>query len=584
MSIRDEITGRSVTSYQNQLSQVEITEQLRGLLERVNKVDDKLSDLKETVNSQSTTDNTTLIPGMINLADNTDFGFRDTDYISATYSSPDSPDNVLAMWYQFVQSAGTLPVESTPSTESGQSIISSGTNVVWNKSAGTLRMSGGYYVMTPLRKPFAYKGAEVSIRMQLAKAVGATFGNNLRLRVSIHDGTSGQNKIIEGQVVTLTATPVGTTGVATRSYILEVVTTTGSFFSNVSPSSVSTVATSSINNSNYVALSWPQFLEASSYRIWRSASDVSGGYRLIGEIFNGATSLKDKGGIPSVRYNGTGTAPSQVNSKALAYIDGIGEQLTNDLQNFVFTIKVPVTYDPSLTTAKQYLRLELLHEDNSDTSTSDVSAGGLVVDKVGLSYTGGRWTPSANDQLVQATIQATNPLPSPGGGGGGSPPDPGGGGGDTNGGCFVASTLVTVLKLDGGREKLPISQIKKGMRVVSVDEKGYACESTVVRVIRKRTSKLYEFCTTSGKSVVCSPTQPFIRRVGDVQGQKAFKITERDTFLTLEGNDIQAVAEFLEYIESWNCPTNVYSLELNDKTRTFVANDIVVHNVLMKSF
>jgi hypothetical protein len=549
---------------------------------RIDSLQDKIESLTTTVEEVSEsivepTETENPIPGMVNLADNTDFGFRDTDYISAVYSSPDSPDNVLALWYAISQSAGSTPVESTPSTESSQAITSGGSDVLWNKSAGTIGMSGGYYILTPLRKPYAYKGCQIVVRLELAKKAGATFGNNLRLRISLHDGTSGQNKIIEGQPFSANATRIGTDAGVTRQYIIEVATPAGSYYSDVAPPTVGTVATATPDEANYVAVSWPSFPEQTSYRIWRKASDVSGGYRLIYEVFSGATSYKDKGGIPSVQLGGTGAAPSQINPKALAVIDKIGEALTESLQSFLVTIQTPLTYDPSLTTGKQFLRIELVKSDNSNTSTSDVSSAGLVVDKVGLSYTNGRWTPSAHDQEVQATIQATNPPPPPPPGGGDTPPDPGGGGRE---GCVVGSTLVTVVALDGKREQIPISNVKRGMRVLSVDSKGNLEVSLIINVFKKTTTKLYEFCTESGKSVVCSPTHPLLRYIGD-ESQKAFKI-EDGTLLTYEEGDSKARVENISFIESWNVKTTVYSLELNNSSRTFITNGVVSHNVIKK--
>jgi hypothetical protein len=562
----------------------EHSEQLRALLERIDSLDEKVGDLQTSV-STIPTETPVITPGMVNLADNTDYGFRDTDYISATYSTPDSPDNVLSRWYVITQGSGSLPVETTPTVESGQSIVTGSGNVRWNKPAGTLEMSGGYFVLSPLRKNYAYRGAEMVVRLQATRNGVGAFGSHLRLRVAIYDGTSGQNKIIQGQPVALSATAVGSNTGVTRSYIIEVITNNGSFFSNVSsPATATTVATGAIDNSNYVSLSWPIFPESDGhYRIWRSASDVSGGYRLIAEIFSGATTFKDKGGIPSTQYAGTGTTPSQVNAQAIAYIDDFGENLViGSFTNFVFTIRIPTTYDPSVTTGKQFLTIELLKSDNSFTTTSDVAAGELVVDKVGLSYTNGRWLPSAHDQEVQATIQATNPPISNDPGGGGGNPNPGDGGVDTSGGCFVASTLVTVMDYAGNRIKIPIVNVQPQMKVLSVDEQGNATEGIVAKRVQKTTSKLYEFCTVSGKSVVCSPTQPFITYAGDKNGKKAFSINTKDKLLTLSDGEQKASQEEIAYIESWDSKVKVYSLELTDKNRTFVANDLVVHNVFKK--
>lgn len=380
----------------------------------------------------------TTVPPLTNFVDNSDFLYSDEAYNNPAYTDE---ENVLALWYARTQQANegdyVAWVENVSATESTDSIRNTDhtggvrANVEWDNATGSIKLTGGQIIATRLPIRHAYAGNYLVAQFQFWKNNSATdLADDLMARVSIWDNT--ELETIQGAKPVLQSTKVGAHGSGfDRDYILEVqMPDRRTFFSNTTVftdganRAENTADPSVVNNNETVSISWERIVGASRYRVYRRTD--GGDWYLIGTITNGSTQFIDSGGIGG----GVWTVPTFDNEKkefqkAEAFALNIG-RLTNGNTNphtIVLAIQVPTDFTPS---GDQFLQIEFLNGDYSVTDSSDIPTKELNIDKIGLSYTNGRWMPSARD-LSLAPEPTGNPSPPPSTGGTGTNPPAGGG-------------------------------------------------------------------------------------------------------------------------------------------------------------
>lgn len=394
-----------------------LQEQMRALNTRIVDLQSQFSDFQQ---EQAEATGTT--PTVSNYANNGDFTFHEAGYTGAGYVG--ATDDA-AQWYARISDAAGQWTENTSVTQSPDALINNGSlDSYWFKDGGIAVLGGKMALGHPLSKNVALPGSILFATLQLKTNTGVTIPESYKLRVGIWDNTAGIERIIEAATFNITAVPTfPAPGTFDRDYILRVDTASTFFYSNVTaPVSVANqVSVSAIDNTNFVSVRWTPFPEALRYRLYRFDSEFSE-WRLIADIANGAVQFEDKGG----RSGSLFTPPlTNVNLKAEANFPGFGQSLNDsDFTDILLSIRIPSAYVYSLTTNKQWFRLDVL--DASDNFVT-LGAGDLFVDKVSVSYTSGRWSFSAKDLDVPTTIVTQDPPPTVPPGDNEPPPDDGSG-------------------------------------------------------------------------------------------------------------------------------------------------------------
>lgn len=405
--------------WQREIARLE--EQIRSLKTTAVKQADDLTQLRKDFDDAVATSLSP--PGFINHVNNGDFGFNESGYNGASYGGA-SDD--AAQWYARTNSTATAIVENTTTVQSADSLRNNAAlSSYWDKASGIAVMGGNKGFYHPLVKNIAIPGAVIYVRFQIKHSDAADpIPNGYKIQASFWDNTAGQLKTIEGAVWDVVATPaVPTPGAFTRQYILKVDSTSGVFYSDViGPATVNNqVSVSSIDNTNFVNVSWMSFPESRSYTLYRFDNEFNE-WRQIAFITNGALQFQDKGGRDGALFIPPG---SNVNAKAQVRIDNFNLYISDvSFSNLIFAIRVPSNYDYSLTTSKQWLRIDIL--DSSD-AYATVDDRALFIDKVAVGYNNGTWTMSAKDMNSNATIVTTTPPPTNMPGGDDPLPSPGGG-------------------------------------------------------------------------------------------------------------------------------------------------------------
>jgi hypothetical protein len=203
----------------------------------------------------------------------------------------------------------------------------------------------------------------------------------------------------------------------------------------------------------------------------------------------------------------------------------------------------------------------------------------LLIDKVGVGYTNGRFCYSARDLAANATIQATTPppVPPPGGedgDGGGTPPEPGGGGSGGTG-CVTPDTKILAIVSPNTSEWKMAKDVKEGSYLVNLDGE---C-SKVSRVIKGITNRLYVITTHNNKQLHCSPSHRLMECAGDEEGKLVCEIRVGDWLWILDEKARKSAEEVvaIEILDMGEM-TAVLTFQLEGQ-RTYVSNGIVSHNL-----
>jgi hypothetical protein len=570
---------------QNYLTETVKIEQLRELNSRIDTMQRDVENLSRITTSTSASE---VIPALVNFADDTDFIYSDKTYNvnSTTYLTYTDDENVLANWYGRTQATALVPwIENTTGLESTESIRASShgsgvrTGFQWNKSEGTLILTGGYRVGTRLHLKSANAGNYFAARLQISRVLGkAAPTESVKLKVSLWDNTD--NIILRGTYPPLTSTKIGHTGAGdetvTRQYILEVQMPDGrKFYSNTASFStganqvVNSVPVTSVNSTKFVNVSWPSVVGSSRYRVYRrTPSESDTNWYLVGTVTNGGTQTSDFGGTGA----GVWTVPSFDTDHlefqiAEAYYDDVGEllQTEDEIQEISVGLRIPFNFVPK---GNQFLQLEFVKEDYTASTTTEVAADSIRIDRVGLCYTNGQWCPSSRDVAVGAGL-VVNPPPS---GGGGDIINPPSGGGHDH--CVEESTLILVWSDDLNHYYVKAKELAYGDKLVTWDyEKKQFAPSKITKVING-ISMTNHVLNTQEYELVCSFSHRLITHWNDfLVGTPAKNLGEKT--ITLVDNEL-IEADILGH-EILKMTLNVITFRLKPH-RNYIANGFLCHN------
>lgn len=492
-----------------------LTARMAELYKRLGEIQDRTKQLEE-INSRSveTLDET---PAMINFADNSDFLFNDDEYSGNTRTYTEDRDKVLAEWYVRPQVESKSYVETVDATLSDEAITLSShvglptsgnpsVGAVWDETTGAILLTGGYRIAHRLTSRYAQAGNYLVCRMELTEAVGkGVDDNSIKAKVSIWDNTD--SRIIRGDKPVLSTTYSGTAGAVDRNYIAEYQLPSGKRY--YSETVTFTSGQNKVVNTTAgedVTVTFGNPIGNSRVNVYVQDSTSSQWY-LVGTVTNGSGIIVDSGeravewSIPAfddenLEYN-----------LAVAYFDNIGSLVNGSrtVYELVLAIRVPSGF---VVNGDQFLQIEFVKEDYSDTTTAEIGADGLIIDKVGLSYSNGRWVQSPKDEILNPTgITPTDPIDT--GGGDGINPTDGGGY------CIYREMLVWVWSDDENHRWLPAHSIVRGDRLVSWDGEKYA--PSKVRKVIKGYSTLNYNIESDDNSLLCSFTHRLIKDIDDFE-------------------------------------------------------------------
>lgn len=530
--------------------------QLRGLNDRVGNNEVNINNLgtsvaRDVVGSTSTNPTN----GILNFIRNSDATISATTYISATYSG--SSDDAAHI-YNRASSTLTALTQSVAATRSGDALgIDTGSlNTFWKKNEGQIAWGGAFSLYFPLKTPVGTRSTLILVKIIVRLKDGASSITGKKIKASLWDNAIPG--VASGTPFKLTTTLVGSTGSVTRDYILKVTTNTGEvFYSYVNPSTGNgghiTNATdpASFSDVNYVTVQWANIPEAIRYQLYRADSvDGTGHYYQILDSAT-ATIFNDKGGRPTVSV--LTSAPTQVNPEASSIYTAFGAILDTNIGIFKeinFTFRVPSNYTMS---TDQWLKLDVL---NSDDTLATLSAGVILIDKVGLSYTSGQWQPSPDDSgFLPSSL---------------TPDATGTGTYDPPARCHQIDAWIHV---PAGRKRF--IDLQEGDEVISPDpQTGEITVSHVVRTIIGLSQTMRVF-TTEAYTLRTSHSQPMIKNL-TIPPIVASFLHEGDNLLIY---DMRGLHSYRTHVEDWMSQELVGILVLDQGCHTYIANNHVIHNV-----
>lgn len=293
-------------------------------------------------------------------------------------------------------------------------------DTVWYAAGGSIWMGGSSALMSPLQKNYARPGVGNSIFIifnvrlnPLNNAVPIT--TDYTMRLSVYDDTTGQQKIIEGAPITITATLDRGSGAVIRQYVVRYLNASGdSFLSSAgSPASVPGTPSPLAGDPGQITVTYPMYQTVQSVQIFRSDDETSlSDYYLLDTVSTGIDNIQDNGGRSGAIYNFGAEDPWLCD----AILPNIGKRIGTPWSFFVFHALTPATYNLDNTDPNsQWLRLDFL---DSAGALATIPAMALEFDFFGLSYAQGTWQPSSDDQAAAGDFTSNSPSPS------GSIPDP----------------------------------------------------------------------------------------------------------------------------------------------------------------
>ena len=543
------------------------TPELRELYKRLERAEEiiKGSSVLDTAEN--------IVPPMINFVDNSDFIFSNEAYNASSFTDD---EDVLAQWYGRPQGTSSAYTENTAS-ESSLSIRSSAhgsgarTGFEWKTDTGTIALTGGYQLGSRLASKYATAGNYMICRLQVIRNTGATIADSLKLKVSIWDNTDRQ--ILRGTTPELASTKIGghSGGSVTRQYILEIQMPDGKrFFTDTTTFTdpkneiTNTVATTSVDNNDYVSVALPNIVGAVRYSLYRRTPlETDTNWYLVDTVPKGTGTILDFGG-----GNITWTVPTLDNDNkefalAEAFLDDISGEIPSE--NVPYEVIIPIIVPSTfIVNGDQFLQIEFLREDYTDTDSTDISADGILIDKVGLSYTNGRWVASARDQTKLATpTTPTNPVPT-GGGGGINPDVPV---------CIWVESNVLMWSDDRNHYLMPASSVIVGDRLVSWNGTNFV--PSRVRKIVKGISRFNYKLFADDKEVICSFSHRVISHFNDFEKGTRVGDLDRHT-LTYDNNSLKKSR--IIGLETFHQVIDVVTFKMEKNLENYIAEGFVHHN------
>lgn len=509
----------------------------------------RLSSVTDTVNTLSAaypTETADITPPLVNFVDNSDFDRSESTYNSAGWADA---ANVLANWFGRLQSETDSWENNTGAEATHDSIRRSThgsglrTGYVWNASEGSIALTGGYRIGSKLTAKYACAGNYMVVRFQLSRVSGkAAPATDIIGKVSIWDNSD--NRIIRGTKPVLATAKTGA-GAVTRDYILEVVMPDGRTFYSDTAAFVAgqnqatlTPAVTSVSSTQFVTISWATpIIGSARYNVYRrTPAEADTNWYLIGSITNGSTTTIDYGGTGGGQW----IVPSfDLDHKeyqlAEALYPDIGAiiQTEDDIQEISMGINIPSVFSPN---GDQYVQIEFLKADGTNSTTTEIAADSIRVDRIGVSYTNGRWCPSPNDTQK---AQSITPNPPPTGGGDGV--NPIGGSGDPT--CVWDESLILAWRDNLQHVWVPAHSVVVGDKLVSWDYTKKTLAPTTVKRIIKGSCNVSCILHTDTNALGTSLSHRVIQDMDD--------FTRGTSVKTLESETIMGYSQFS------NCPVPV---------------------------
>ena len=360
-----------------------------------------------------------------------------------------------------------------------------------------------------------------------------------KLFFGVWDGTTTQNKWIEGNNFDLNAAAVGTTTAGT-SVSYKAIATTSEGATLESDVAVVNPSNAALSTSNYNRLTWtnaPGILDFKLYRL------MGGVYSRIFTITNGASDYNDTGGSEE-----TLTAfPVTFNTKPIVYKEtGTYYPIDGSWTAVTASIQVPSNYNTGLTTGKQWFRMGIVGPTITNRS--------VLIDRIGVSFLPGGWARSSRDKtLIAQNTPSSTPTNSTQGGSG-----------ITN--CLDAFTLVRIKDGDASRWT-PICEIDRGEWIWDGARKW----NRITKIKEAKVDSVFLVVMDNGAWIKCTESERFITSRADKKGSKLENLTVGDTIISPSDKGV-SLSEIVS-IEQIHEPSTVYTLTLQGGQHVFAAGN-----------
>lgn len=512
---------------------------------------------------------------IVNLIDNSDFNWSDIAYTTAgvTPATAGDDNNRAYHWYRIERATALLVEDDAHSLKGSAHSLFAGETADtprWNKTEGWAELGGtggtAWDIYCPLPTKFATPGQRFRLQMIFRLRTSTASPGALKFFWSLWDNTNTPPapEIIKGSAFTLSGNTFGPVGGTARSYKLIVDVDNGTQVESTVLALVNTPAV--LTAANGVALTWDRYAGFTRVTVYVTEGGVSS---IAGIIGNGANAFNDTG----QRLGTVAGVPSITGTVAQAYAETISFEPTLDWLGAVFSIAVPPTYDFSLTTGKQFLRGGVIGAMGDGHQ--------LQIDRIGLSFGDGLWSPSIRDQNAQSdpSTSQTSSTQGPSFSGGDPPND-----GEGRVACSTLDTLLDLCDEDGSNERqaelrtVDDEAIKRGVYLVG----GAGQPNRVRRQHIEWSSTIVSIRTANGAGRRCSPSDLWLLAAGPETGTPARRLFKGLEVLTRINGSIQP-SEIVRYSVRHK-REQVRYLELEGTTGTnddhiFWAGQAGAHNV-----
>ncbi len=362
----------------------------------IQRMEKKFGEVERTIarlgDSVSQAVGTNATPSIQNLIDNGEVEFSKDAYTNTPLAGGDIGFEAYN-WYRQTE-VTTLLAESAANAlkYTGHSLYAANEGVNgnlprWERVNGWIEFGStatAYDIACPLPINFVRGGVSYIIQF-IHKLSSGTWPADVEVAAMFYDNTAGQEKIIVGGPFTITYS-VSTVGATALEYKIIGQTDYGEEIE----SNVLSVpdAPAILTVSNYVQLGWTGAAGYINFNVYKKVGST---YYLQGVVSNGGTSYRDQGDAPLatvVGYPTVTTTAARAYTETNAFVPtSAWTRISPDL-----IIRVPATYDTSLTTGRQWLRLRI-------TGPTSV-ARQLLIDRIGVSTGFGGWARSNNDLMA----------------------------------------------------------------------------------------------------------------------------------------------------------------------------------------
>lgn len=440
-----------------------------------------------------------------------------TDAVTIDIAAPAGDDYTNArvrfrMMTRTMYATDTSP--STPNTTLKTSAHSKYASTIdnpdYDRTNGWARISeSAATIDAPLQFNYLTPSKQYILSFIYRYKTGAGITNTVTIYAGFWDNTAGQQRLIEGAPLDLTATVVGTAGSTTREYFVVMYNGYGGTIGTETVTVTTSAAT--LTNANYVELSWDMPPGTVKTEIYRK---TSGTCELLRYPYP-ANSYKDQG----LTLKTVADYPAVDLTRPLAYFetnpDDFAQPIEGTWRAAQFNIPVPSTYDLSKTTDLQWLILGI----KDDLVGSD-TAHALEIDLICLDDKFGSFTRCPTDFTAKRQLSVSPTSGNQGNTGtGGNPPIP------PYCVCFDA-----MIETDAGEiEAIALVDNQHKYRIINRAGKAVRYKARILPPQRVRK------ISAAGVTTTGSLTHPFFTSFEDRHGKPLKDLQMGDTILRKDG-------------------------------------------------